>query len=126
MNPNRGRESWLHRESKIVIGHLFDESGWSVFYEQCNADILVLHHASRFAAAIEVESSPKNVIRNIERNASYGCRAVAVVSIKEQLHNQIINKIKAHLSTGIPVRVFAYDARGMNGLYDWLTEFVRN
>ena len=125
MNPNRGRESKLHKESKTVIGRLFDESGWSVFYEQCNADVLVLHHATRFLAAIEVESSPRNVVRNIERNFAYGCRAVAVVSINERLYNQIANKIKTRSFTEIPVQLFSEDTQELGGMCDWISGFVR-
>lgn len=126
MNPNRGRESRLHREAKIHIGCLFEEPGWSVFYEQRNADILVLYHASRFVAAIEVESSPKNVVRNIERNMAHGCNAVAVVSIKEQFHNQVANKIKTCSTATAPVQLFACDAQSLRQLRNWLLDFVQN
>ena len=56
MNPRRGHESTEHLQAKVAVSHLFDDA-WSVFFEQRNADILVLHHCTRFVAAIEVEGS---------------------------------------------------------------------
>ncbi|MDF7824370.1 hypothetical protein P4B35_10135 [Pontiellaceae bacterium B12227] len=126
MNLNRGRESRLHREAKAIVGRLFDDPDWSVFYEQRNADILVLHHKSRFVAAIELETSPRNVLRNLQRNADYGCRVVAVVALTERFSNQIVNKVWSRRKSGSPeqVRTFTYNGQGLRELRDWIMNFA--
>lgn len=124
MNLNRGHESQAHRNAKANIGHLFDAPDWSVFYEERNADIVVMHNATKFMAAIEVESSPRNVLRNLDRNIAYGCDAVAVVSLTERYLGQITSKIlgsdthKNHHK----IKVFLYRIRELNALLDWLIE----
>jgi len=120
MNPRRGHESLLHLEAKIVIADLFARSEWSVFFEQRDADVLVMHNSTRLLVAIEVESSPRNVLRNIERNLGNGCHAVAVVSLTERYLNQITNKIQSHIRTHGRIKVFLYDVQGLNELRNWI------
>ena len=128
MNPRRGHESIYHLEAKTAIGRLFKAPDWSVFYEQRNADILVMHLASRFVAAIEVESSPRNVLGNIERNVAYGCHAVAVVSLSERYLGQITVKVLDHIAThpGESIKVFLYNAQSLQELRLWLENLARS
>lgn len=127
MNPRRGHESIYHLEAKTVIGRLFNAPDWSVFYEQRNADILVMHNATRFVAAIEVESSPRNVLHNLERNLAYGCDAVAVVSLTERYLAQITVKLLDPIAThqDESIKVFLYNAQGLHELHGWLTASSR-
>ena len=122
MNPRRGHESSVHLEAKIAVGRLFNDPEWSVFYEQRNADVLVLHNATKFVAAIEVESSPRNVLRNLERNMSHGCQAVAVVALTERYLGQITSKIlgSAVYENHRNIKVFLYRNSDLNALRDWL------
>lgn len=122
MNLRRGHESALHIEAKATIGRLFDHPDWSVFFEQRNADVLVMHHITRFVAAIELESSPKNVLNNIHRNITYGCQAVVVVSLNRRYLTQISNKILNAATEHDPriIRVFAYDDKSLRELRNWL------
>ena len=118
----RGNETQRHLMAKATIGKLFNRTDWSVFYEQRNADVIVMHHTTRFVAAIELESSPRNVLRNIERNVAYGCQAVAVVSLTDQYLRQITNKTfkyqQAH--PDLLLNVFPYTRRGRTDLYHWI------
>ncbi len=128
MNPRRGHESTIHLEAKTAIGQLFNAPNWSVFYEQRNADILVMHNATRFVAAIEVESSPRNVLRNLDRNFAYGCQAVAVISLTERYLAQITVKVLGHIATHPDkrIKVFLHNAQGLHELLDWLTAISRS
>jgi hypothetical protein len=126
MNPRRGHESIAHLEAKMAVGRLFNSPGWSVFYEQHNADILVMHNATRFTAAIEVESSPRNVLRNLERNLAYGCDAIAVVSLNERYFGQIACKILGHVHGRYtqPVKLFPLGEQGSADLYEWIVSLT--
>lgn len=128
MNPRRGHESTEHLQAKVAVSKLFDPATWSVFFEQHNADILVLHHRTRFVTAIEAEGSPKNVINNIRRNAAYGCQAVAVVSLHDHYLNQITNRINRHIErrNSMPIRVFPYSSTGLNELLSWIKKLTEN
>lgn len=121
MNPCRGHESNRHREAKERIASLFDESVWSVFFEQRCADLVVLHRATRFVAAIEIESTPRNVLRNLKRNTVFGCNAVAVLGLDERYFNQIANKLEKRDPSMLPnrIRLFAHTAAGMEDLHRW-------
>lgn len=127
MNRNRG-ESQAHLEAKPAIGFLFDDPGWSVFFEHCNADVLALHHASRFVSGIEIEASPRNVLRNIERNMANGCHAVAVVSLTDRYLNQIKNKIQKHLDPhhGRPTKVFSFNEPDLLNLREWIEQLAQS
>ena len=122
MNPRRGHESKLHLKGKTAIPKYLPDAAWSVFFEQRNADILVMHNATHFLTAIEAESSPRNVLRNIERDLGNGCHAVAVVSLTERYLNQITNKILRHAEYGDNerIKVFLFDQRGLNELSNWI------
>jgi len=120
MNPRRGNESQLHLVSKILTASMFAGHEWSVFLEQRDADVLVMHNSTRLIVAIEVESSPRNVLRNIERDIGNGCHAVAVVSLTERYLNQITNKILSHIGTHDRIKVFFYDVQGLNELRNWI------
>lgn len=124
MNMRRGHESHSHLEAKKIIGRLFDDSAWSVFIEERNADLIILHHASRFVVGIEVESSPRNVLNNIVRNIAFGCHAVAIVSLTERYLDQITNKILNHIESHEikQVRVFTYDESGLAELHEWIAD----
>ena len=126
MNIYRGHESQAHRDAKATIGRLFDDPAWSVFYEQRNADILVLHHASRFVAAIEVESSPRNVLNNINRNVAYGCHAVAVISLTKRYLSQITNKVLGHVEHHDQIKVFRYDEQDLHKLQHWIEKLAQS
>ena len=122
MNPRRGRESHLHLDAKTVIANLFGGLEWSIFFEQRDADILAMHNSTCFLAAIEVESSPRNVLRNIERDLGNGCHAVAVVALTERYLSQITNKILRHAEYdgSEQIQVFLYDQHGLNELCNWI------
>lgn len=126
MNPRRGHESIYHLEAKTAIGRLFNVPVWSVFYEQRNADIVLLHRASCFVAAIEIESTPRNVLRNIARNSAYGCNAVAVVALNDRFFNQIANKIRNHCGEEVSgrIKVFTYDESGLREMCDWIEKLA--
>ena len=89
MNAHRGHESQVHREAKQQIAALFKAPDWTVFFEQHNADIVMLHNFSGTIIAIEAECSPRNVLRNIQRNFEQGCHATATISINSKYLNQI-------------------------------------
>lgn len=127
MNPRRGHENLLHLQAKCEIGRLFDDPAWSVFFEQRNADVLVMHHETCFVAAIELESSPKNVLTNIRRNFAQECHAVAVVSLTERYLAQITNKtLKAATEPKASrIRVFTYDDAGLQELFNWITGLAK-
>lgn len=127
MNRNR-KESQAHCKGKGRSGRLFDDPAWSVFYEQCNADVLVMYHANRFLSAIELESSPKNVLNNIRRNMANGCHAVAVISLKDRYLNQIRNKIQKHLDPyqGRPIKVFSFNESDLLNLREWIEQLAQS
>jgi hypothetical protein len=122
MNARRGHESSRHLKAKKAIAQLFNSSAWSVFIEERNADLIILHHTTCFVVAIEVESSPRNVLNNMVRNIAFGCHAVAVVSLSERYLDQIVNKIFTPLKNwGIkPIKVFLYDEQSLQKLYLWV------
>lgn len=124
MNLRRGQESLYHLQAKQTVGSLFNESDWSVFYEQGYADVVVLHHASRFTAAIEIESSTRNVVQNIKRDIQSGCEAVATVSLKRSNDCQIRNLISRRFSTQ-PIRIFSATDSGLHALKQWLESKAR-
>lgn len=128
MNPRRGRESKLHIEAKVIAGNLFPAPEWTVFFEQRDADVLVLHNANRFVAAIEVESTPRNVLRNIERDLANGCHAVATITLQQRLHLQICNKIRKHYPDlfGTRLQVFPCDAPGLGQFADWINALAQS
>lgn len=127
MNMNRGHENLLHLQAKAEIGRLFHSPDWAVFYEQNCADILVMHCSTRFIAAIEAESTPRNVVRNLKRNLAYGCHAVAVVSLNDRFHGQIENKAlqMAAASNQKNIRVFRYRDPSLQELFHWISKLTR-
>jgi hypothetical protein len=127
MNRRRGYESSWHLEAKIEVGDFFDARGWHTFYEQQNTDVVIRHYTTGFIAAIEVEASPKNVTRNIERDIANGCNAVAVLSLNIGYLGQILNKIMASETARHHgrVRAFPMDVNGFQELLDWLDELTR-
>ena len=128
MNARRGNESIHHLEAKMAIGRLFNDPDWAVLYEQRNADVLVMHIATRFLAAIEVESSPKNVSRNLERDTTNGCGVVAVVALNGCHLPRITAKAVEHamIHPGTGVMVFPHDTRGLKSLSGWLAAVARS
>jgi hypothetical protein len=127
MNPSRGHENLLHLQAKTEIGRLFHAPDWAVFYEQNFADILVMHCSTRFIAAIEVESTPRNVIRNLNRNLAYECRAVAVISLNDRFHGQIEKKALqlAAARNQKNIRVFRYQYPALQELFNWINKLTR-
>jgi hypothetical protein len=126
INARRGHESRPHIEAKVSVGKLFPTPEWSIFLEQCDADILVHHNPSGVLVAIEVESTPRNVLRNIQRDLSNDCHAVATVSLQARYHRQICNKIRKHYpeAFGTHLQAFSYDAPGLQQLVHWIEELV--
>lgn len=124
MNPNRGNEGQDHRDAKPTTGHLFDTTNWTVFYEQRDADMVVMHNATGFTPAIEFENSARNCTRNITRNLINGCHAVAVVVLNQRYFNQITNKIQKHIHPDdhCRIRVFHNTDIGLLNLRTWLIE----
>ena len=128
MNARRGNESIHHLEAKMAIGRIFNDPDWAVLYEQRNADVLVMHIATWFVAAIEVESSPRNVRRNLKRDTTNGCGVVAVVALNgchfPRITAMATDHAMAHPRTG--VMVFPHDAGGMQALHGWFTAIARS
>lgn len=122
MNINRGHESNLHREAKKRIGAIFQGPDWTLFFEQKNADLVLLHHSSGSIIAIEVESSPRNVLRNIRRNFDQGCCAVATISLNPRMDSQIQNKIHTHLpeTQTRRIRFFEYSEDALRSMRFWI------
>ncbi len=127
MNQRRGHENLLHLQAKTEIGRLFPSTDWTVFYEQNCADILVMHCRTRFIVAIEVESTPRNVVRNLKRNLSYGCHAVAVIPLDDRFFGQIEKKALqlAVARNQKNIRVFRYQDPALQELVHWLTKLTR-
>ncbi|VGO16202.1 hypothetical protein PDESU_04793 [Pontiella desulfatans] len=127
-NARRGHETQRHIEAKLAIGQMFKNEDWSVFFEQCNADILVLHHATRFVASIEAEASPRNVLRNIERNIKYGCKAVATVSLTDRYLGQITTKVFKYSDQNpeFPIRLFRHNKQGLEELHSWIVSLAEH
>ena len=127
MNPRRGHENLLHLQAKAEIGRLFHSLDWAVFYEQNCADILVMHCGTRLIAAIEAESTPRNVARNLKRNLAYGCHAVAVISLNDRFHGQIEKKALrlAAARNQKNIRVFRYREQEVQELFDWIDKLTR-
>lgn len=126
MNARRGHETSTHLHVKQELGARCESIGWSTFYEEQGADIVIRHYQTGFIAAIEVESSPRNVTRNIERNIAHGCDAVAVVSLNDRFLRQIANKVMSSsiaLNHG-KVRLFPLDSRGINDMLSWLIDLT--
>ena len=128
MNARRGNESIHHLKAKTAIGELFKDPDWAVFYEQRDTDILVMHNATRFVAAIEVESSPRNVQRNLERDTTNGCGVVAVVVLNTRhlprITTTAVKYASAHPGSGI--MVFPNGARGQQSLHSWIASIARS
>lgn len=122
MNARRGHESQRHLDAKRHIGQIFDAPRWSVFYELHQADILVINHDSHVLIAIEAESTPRNVIRNITRNFQNGCDAVATVALNERYHSQIQTKIQTYVpdESQRHVKLFGYDEESLRELRFWI------
>jgi hypothetical protein len=127
MNMNRGHENLLHLQAKAEIGRLFRAPDWAVFYEQNFADILVMHCGTRLIAAIEAESTPRNVVRNLKRNLAYGCHAVAVISLNDRFHGQIESKALrlAAARNQKNIRVFRYREQEAQELFNWINKLTR-
>ncbi len=128
MNARRGNESYRHLEAKTAIGELFNDPDWAVFYEQRDTDVLVMHNATRFVAAIEVESSPRNVQRNLERDTTNGCGVVAVVVLNEHHLGQITAKAVTHAMAhpGDGIMVFPHNEQGQVSLRGWIASIARS
>ncbi|MDF7809464.1 hypothetical protein P4E94_18625 [Pontiellaceae bacterium B12219] len=127
MNAHRGNESTAHLEAKVEIGRLFSNPAWAVFFEQRNTDILIMHNATRITAAVEVESSPRNVSRNLERNTHNGCGVMAVVALNSSHLPRITSKAIEHSMSypGTCVMVFPHTTNGCQALRGWLSEIAR-
>ena len=126
MNARRGHESIEHLSAKMIIGDLFGIDGWSVFYEQRHADILLLHHPTKVTIAVEIESSSRNVIRNIQRNHENGCLGTAVVSLDPNQSESVVFKVRRHTP---PISgelcIFPYNPSGIIELLQWINEIVK-
>ncbi|MEI7850281.1 MAG: hypothetical protein WCH86_00445 [Kiritimatiellales bacterium] len=127
MNLNRGHENLLHLQAKAEIGRLFHAPDWAVFYEQRCADILVMHCSTRFIAAIEAESTYRNVVQNLNRNLGYECHAVAVISLNDRFHGQIESKALclAAARNQKNIRVFRYREQEVQELFNWIDKLTR-
>ena len=127
MNPSRGHENLLHLQAKTEIGRLFHAPDWAVFYEQNFADILVMHCSTRFIAAIEAESTPRNVVQNLSRNLAYECHAVGVISLNDRFHGQIESKALrlAAARNHKNIRVFRYQDPALQELFNWISKLTR-
>lgn len=128
MNLRRGHENLLHLQAKAEIGRIFREPDWAVFYEQRCADILVMHCRTRFIAAIEVESTPRNVLRNLNRNLDYECHAVAVISLDDRFYGQIESKARrlAASRNRKHIRVFRRQEQSLQELFHWLARLAES
>ena len=128
MNARRGNESIHHLKAKTAIGELFKDPDWAVFYEQRDTDILVMHNATRFVAAVEVESSPRNVARNLERDTTNGCDVVAVVALNAHYLQRITSKAVDHAMAhpGAGIMVFPHGVQGLQALRGWITSIARS
>lgn len=127
MNARRGHESPQHLEAKRTLGCLFGTDDWSVFYEQRHADVLLMHHSSRAIIAIEVESSPRNVIRNIQRNHDNACLGTAVVSLNpDQLKSITLKVRRSSNPSSAAVQIFPYTDLGIIELFRWVKEIVED
>lgn len=123
MKLNRGHESDRHLAAKLESHYLFDDRQWAKFYEERYADMILYHYATSFTAAIEFETTPRNVSRNLRRNLANGCHAVAVVSLDPLFHKQIKNKAFKYATSAHRERfsVFSFDFIGHQNLLAWLT-----
>ena len=82
LNARRGRESSTHLNAKVQIGEALLEKGFTVFYELLDCDVLAINGKTKSIVSIEVESSRRNVLRNITRNIANGTHAVACYNVK--------------------------------------------
>lgn len=123
MNMRRGHESRQHLEAKTVIASLFNTPVWSVFPEQRDTDVLVMHNPTGFLTAIEAESSPRNVARNIMRDFTNGCHAVAVVALTGRYFSQIKNKA---VQCSGNIRVFRFTEPDQVELRNWTGHLAEN
>ncbi|NDV63349.1 hypothetical protein G0Q06_12865 [Puniceicoccales bacterium CK1056] len=92
-------ESPGHQAEKDRIEALCRDPRAAVYVEYRNADLVVVDIPTVTTVAIEVESTPRNVLRNIRRNLKNGCHGVLVVSRDERFFEQISRTIARHLTS---------------------------
>jgi len=73
-------ESLPHLQEKNDASELMRRLGFGVvLQEHENCDLIVTHPGCASILALEIEQSPRNVLRNLSRNFAQGCTSVLVI-----------------------------------------------
>jgi hypothetical protein len=95
----RGHETAEHRTSKLEIIASLRGCGYDpVICEHEYCDIVAVRtvNSARQTLAVEMERSPRNVLRNIERNFAHGCDVVLIVCPDVRILTEVTRKIAHH------------------------------
>lgn len=104
-------ESAGHVEDKSSLTFLCSQLDLFALQESQNADIFVCDPKSLITLAIEVETTPRNLIRNIKRNFSNGFHGVLVCSRTPALTSQMVASISRHLDPSESARVLTVNIK---------------
>jgi len=91
--PRYRNESPAHHQEKERLSQMLRGAGWVTYCEHNYCDVVAHHPCWKFSVGIEVESTPRNMIRNIERNFSAGCLAALVLCLNPQYLRQMNRKL---------------------------------
>lgn len=109
-NPNtapHANETPVHLADKIELAHLFEKFDFDyVLFEHCHSDVVGVRCGitSPKITAGELQESPRNVVRNIERNFRQGavgtvvvCRDFAVMAAVAKVARSLPPSLRPHV-----------------------------
>ena len=93
---NRGHESELHRTLKRTVRDLLPHLGFhSAVCEHLCCDIVAMSFGG--VLAVEVELSPRNVLKNLQRDFAQGCDFALIICPDLQTLGEVARKLAREL-----------------------------
>ena len=108
-NINRARESDDHRRMKDEARSILLESGYPAVYPErkcCDLVAVRLAGPSVVSLAVEVERSPRNVVRNAQRNFENGCDATLILSSNTTVYDSCVRTLRKRLAVDLVEKTF--------------------
>jgi len=97
----RGHESDEHRGDKVEVMRVFGQAGFGITRgEHYYCDVLAFKLGRKWpsAVAVEIERSPRNLLRNIKRDFAHGAEAILIVCPDAATLAAVARKIARHVS----------------------------
>lgn len=102
---NRGHESKLHKLLKEICEIKLRKLGYKLLSEQKGCDVFALKEMEidgwQVRLGVEVELSPRNALRNVQRDFDNRCNRVLVVCPSVKIKNAVERKLYRYLQPAL-------------------------